>query len=194
MCQSPCSLAEQEAISDFHNNNYILHSAPFSPDDNTYLYVLRNYYNIQWRFISSDSTDYYSCYDSTMLMSLNRKLGFDLTKKASKIADSLEHTSHWNLEPEFPGGKQEMYKYIIENLVINAADLDEGEVLDKLYVLFTITTEGMLEDIRVHKAQNQSVNKKVVELFSSMPKWRPAYKYGKPAKITYSVPLTIEVK
>ncbi|MBK9318865.1 MAG: hypothetical protein IPM91_08640 [Bacteroidetes bacterium] len=79
--QSDCNKAKVNALKDFEEGNYIFHSLEFQPTESAYLFVLREDYNIQWRFIDPDFVDYYNCYDSAMTLNLKEKYGHDFLKK-----------------------------------------------------------------------------------------------------------------
>jgi hypothetical protein len=181
------------AQTDFEKGNYLFHSLEFQPTENTYLFLLSKDYNIQWRFIDQDSLDYYDCYDSALTVNLKKKYGDDFLNNARTKADSLERTENWRKEPEFPGGNAAMFKFIKERLIIEESDLGE-RIQIKIFISFTINEQGKLEDIKVMKGISEKVDNKVVQIFKEMPNWSPAYLYGKPTRMRYSVPIKLEYK
>jgi hypothetical protein len=191
--QSDSNKAKLNAQTDFEEGNYFFHSLEFQPTESTYLFVLREDYNIQWRFIDQDSLDYYNCYDSVLTMNLEKKYGDNFINIAMKKADSLERTENWRKEPEFPGGNSAMFKFIMDRLIIEQGDLGE-RIQTKIFISFTITEKGALEDINVLKGIREKVDNKVVQIFNEMPNWIPAYLYGKPTRMRYSLPIQLEYK
>ena len=81
--QTDCQKASEKAKSDFLNSDYSFHSEEILPVENTYFYVLKKYYNINWYF--GDSLDFDACYDSTMLELLKVKYGDDFLKQYQKL-------------------------------------------------------------------------------------------------------------
>lgn len=191
--QTDCYKAKLNAQTDFEKGNYLFHSLEFQPTENTYLFLLSKDYNIQWRFIDQDSLDYYDCYDSALTVNLKKKYGDDFLNNARTKADSLERTENWRKEPEFPGGNAAMLKFIKERLIIEESDLGE-RIQIKIFISFTINEQGKLEDIKVMKGISEKVDNKVVQIFKEMPNWSPAYLYGKPTRMRYSVPIKLEYK
>jgi hypothetical protein len=185
--------AEFKARKDFKEGNYFFHSSEFLPTENTYLFVLREDYNVQWRFIDQDSLDYYDYYDSTMTDLLKQKYGQDFLKKATTKADSLESTDNWRSEPEFPGGKIALFQFIHDRLKIETGDLGDG-IRTKILIQFTIKENGKLEDTKVMRGISEKVDNKVVQIFEEMPNWKPAYLYGKPIRQRYTYPINIELE
>lgn len=110
-----CENASKAAMDDFNMGQFSLHSREVLPaNGNTYFFVLKQYYNVNWYF--TDSLDYYRCYDSTMLVSLDKKYQFDILARAREMADSLERTPNWKKEADYPGGIQEVAKYVINRI------------------------------------------------------------------------------
>lgn len=191
--QTHCNKAKSNAQTDFEEGNYFFHSLEFQPTESTYLFVLREDYNIQWRFIDQDSLAYYDCYDSVLTVNLKKKYGDDFLNNVTTKADSLERTENWRKEPEFPGGNAAMFKFIMDRLIIEQDDLGEG-IQTKIFISFTITEKGALEDIKVLKGICEKVDSKVVQIFNEMPNWIPGHLYGKPVRKSYSLPIQLEFK
>ncbi|WP_186754214.1 energy transducer TonB [Echinicola salinicaeni] len=191
--QSECKKAEVKAKKDYKEGNYFFHSLEFLPTENTYLFVLREEYNVQWRFIDQDSLNYYNCYDSTLTDLLKKKYGVDFLKKATAKADSLENTDNWRIEPEFPGGTIAMLKFINDRLKIEGEDLGD-RIQTKIFIQFAIMEDGEISDIKIMRGISEKVDSKVVQIFEEMPNWKPAYLYGKPIKQRYTYPINIELK
>ena len=86
-----------------------------------------------------------------------------------------------------------MFKFILDRLIIGQGDLGES-IQTKIFISFTITEKGELEDIKVMKGISEKVDYKVVKIFNEMPNWIPAYLYGKPTRMRYSMPIQLEYK
>lgn len=86
-----------------------------------------------------------------------------------------------------------MFRFICNRLKIEQGDLDD-RTLAKIFVRFTITENGELEDIKVMKGISDKVDKKVVRIFEEMPNWNPAYLYGKPIRQRYIYPINIDLE
>jgi hypothetical protein len=59
--QTDCKKAIENAKVDFKKSDFSFHSTEILPVENTYHYVLKKYYKINWYF--TDSLDYYAFYD-----------------------------------------------------------------------------------------------------------------------------------
>lgn len=191
--QTDCNRAKLNAQIDFNKGNYTFHSLEFYPTESTYLFVLREDYNIQWRFTDKDSLNYYNCYDSALIENLNKKYGDNFLNHATLKADSLERTENWKKDPEFPGGNAALMKFILDRLAIEKDSLGD-ELQGTIYIVFTITEIGAIEGIKVLKGVSESIDNKVVQIFNKMPNWSPAYLYGKPISFRYALPIQLEQK
>lgn len=172
--QTYCAKAKLKAQTDFKKGNYFFHSLAFLPTENTYLFVLRKYYTIQWRFIDQNSLNYYNCYDSIMTICLKEKYGTDFINKANRKADSLEKTVNWIKKPTFPGGDSAMFKFISDRLMIEQGDLG-AKIQTKIIVQVIINEKGKIKDIRILTKISKKIDRQVVRIFKEMPKWEPAY-------------------
>ncbi|HLP11863.1 MAG TPA: energy transducer TonB [Flavobacteriales bacterium] len=92
-------------------------------------------------------------------------------------------------QAEFPGGKDELNKYIQEKLKwIDTADyISQG----KVYIEFEIDTSGNVTHPKIKRGLSTQVDMAVMDAFRKMPKWIPAYNCGKPVSVKYVYPLTI---
>ncbi|WP_425487959.1 energy transducer TonB [Microbacter margulisiae] len=60
----------------------------------------------------------------------------------------------------------------------------------KLIVQFTVDTTGQIKTPVIIKGVNLEINQKIINIVNHMPKWTPAYLYGKPIKQNYVLPFT----
>ncbi|NME71246.1 energy transducer TonB [Flammeovirga aprica] len=114
------------------------------------------------------------------------------SKITSAKADSLENLEQWKSDPEFPGGPTALSKFLNDHIEIDGEDLGDQRQ-KKVFVMFTITENGNIEDVMVLKGISEKMDKKIKEIFQIMPLWKPAYLYGKPVRSRYSYPLLIKL-
>ncbi|MCU4177804.1 hypothetical protein [Carboxylicivirga sp. N1Y90] len=187
--KTDCEKASNQAKKDFVNSDYSFHSLEFLPIENTYTYLLNNYYDIKWYF--TDDLEYYDCYDSVMTIYLKDKYGYDFLDKAQILADSLEQTDNWITNAEYIGGTHELMQYILTRLEIDKTDMKDG-IKTKLYIEVEIDTTGKAINPIIRKGFGEKTDKKVKEIINEMPNWKPAYLYGKPTRQKYFIPLNID--
>ncbi len=184
-----CEIASIKAQRDFYLGKYSFHSLEFFPPQSTYTYVLNKYYNIKWHF--TDSLKYYACYDSIMEQNLKTIYGNNFLDKAKKLADSLvDNSENWISNAEFIGGERELLKFFSYKLQIDFNDT--SKIKTKIFIEIEIDSTGKAVTPIIRKGINDSIDKKVIEIINQMPKWKPAYLYGKPIKQKYFIPLRID--
>jgi len=187
--QTDCQKASEKARSDFKKSDFAFHSEEMLPVENTYFYVLKNYYNINWYF--TDSLDYYACYDSIMTINLKSKYGSDFLEKAKILADSLDDTDNWISNAEYDGGQQELMMFIMTRLTIDSTDMTDG-IKTKLYIELEIDSTGKVINPIIRRGIGEKTDKNVIDIINKMPNWKPAYLYGKPIRQKYFIPLNID--
>jgi len=82
-----------------------------------------------------------------------------------------------NSEPEFPGGKKELAKYLSNNIRYprnSRNSSSRGNVI----VCFKIEKNGTITNVKVLKGVNKILNKEAKRVVSNMPNWKPAYEDG----------------
>ena len=90
--------------------------------------------------------------------------------------------------PKFPGGEQELYKYMAMNIHYPQEAIDtntQGRVL----VGFTVETDGSLSDVKVLRGVSNALDAEAIRVVSAMPKWEPAKKDGKAVRVALSLPI-----
>jgi hypothetical protein len=186
--QTDCHKAKVQAKLDFHKSNYSFHSEEMFPVEQTYFYVLSQYYKINWYF--TDSLAFYKCYDSEMTELLKKKYGKDFLNRALVLTDSLDKTVNWKKDAEFPGGQEALSKYITTKL--KQVGIKKDDFKTKVYVEFEITSSGKVTKTVIMRGTNTEIDQKVTTIINQMPYWCPAYLYGKPIKQRYTMPIKIE--
>ena len=89
--------------------------------------------------------------------------------------------------PAFPGGPKGLSQYVMENLYLPVAAID-NQVEDNILVQFTISPKGSIQDYEVlqglpfHTAA-------VVDLLRQMPAWQPATRLGVPVSSKFQLPI-----
>jgi len=113
---------------------------------------------------------------------------------AQSETDSVNNTSDTTkvviIQPEFKGGSKNLSKYITENFVY-PADAKRRSVDGKVEIEFTVEKSGDLTYIGIVKGIDDSVDKALVDLFKTMPRWTPATKNGKPVRYKIRMPFNI---
>ena len=94
------------------------------------------------------------------------------------------------LKPSFPGGMGLFYKYVGNNFKIPENFKGSG----KIYLKFFIEKDGSLTDIEIIRDLGFGLGGEAVRVIKQSPKWIPGLENGKPVRMMYSLPITINAK
>jgi TonB family protein len=181
-----CTQAHTQARQDFAHGRYELHSLEFQPLPNTYLDVLARSYHIQWRFVDNMApASHFACYDSLMWQLLKHKYGPHFAQQAQQQADSLDRTGTWNQTASFPGGIEQLQPWVWQQVKWSRLSRREGRV----FACFTVDSLGAIRDVRLLKSLDASHDQEVLRVLQQMPRWKPAYREGKPYALPFTVPI-----
>lgn len=73
----------------------------------------------------------------------------------------------------FPGGEKELYDYLLKNFKY-PEEVNNQKIDAEVYVQFIIKKDGSIENPKIINSTFDILNEPVLELISSMPKWKPA--------------------
>ena len=146
------------------------------------------------------------------------KLKFKLAqlKKANAlVAPELAGQDH---APQYPGGVQELMKFLSNNIKY-PVEAEHYGVEGRVLVSFFVGTDGMVFDMTVAKAElkNRLSDKKfskytdidkyamrekgewqlkeeALRVVGKMPNWQPAMRRGKPVRVKYTLPVSFKLK
>lgn len=120
-------------------------------------------------------------------------------KGSNKINDeevsNLNKTDNKNelvdtTQPNFPGGMGMFFKYVGNNFKIPENFKGNG----KIYLKFFIEKDGSITDIEIIRDLGFGLGDEAVRVIKESPKWIPGQVNGKPTRMIYSLPITINSK
>ena len=96
-------------------------------------------------------------------------------------------------EPQFPGGRKELLKYMDENMV-HPEEMrrlgTEGEVIVKFFV----EANGVISGVTVLKSLTTEFDEEAKRLVRNMPYWIPGKKNGTPVRYQMTMPINFKIK
>lgn len=95
--------------------------------------------------------------------------------------------------PSFPGGEQEMFRYIFEQLNYPPEAKKLG-VQGMVLVSFVVTTEGKIDKVAVVKGVHPLLDTEAVRVVSMMPDWSPGLMGDTPVNVRFSIPVTFRIR
>jgi len=102
--------------------------------------------------------------------------------------NTVYNTAGIEVKPDFPGGMEKFYKFVLSNYQTP----EEEGLKGKVYVTFVVEKDGSLTDIKVLRDIGYGTGKEAIRVLKKCPKWTPGEQNGKPVRVLYSLPITIQ--
>ncbi|MBC8151464.1 MAG: hypothetical protein H7Z72_00995 [Bacteroidetes bacterium] len=105
-----------------------------------------------------------------------------------------------NHPAEFPGGSDELGKYLSRHLRYPASLLKSGIYPPTVMVSFTVEETGAVENVEVIKLRQEDYTRlepylaKIVNVLEKMPRWKPATNGNTAVASRHIIPVSIDVK
>ena len=94
------------------------------------------------------------------------------------------------IPPQFPGGRAELMRFIIQNFRFPESYTDLSPA-GMIVCQFIVEKDGTITQVEVIRGQSQQLNAQVIKLIESMPKWTPGRQDGRPVRMRYTLPIRI---
>ena len=95
---------------------------------------------------------------------------------------SVEHN------PEFPGGMQELYKFIAENLKY-PAEAQQNGIQGKAIIRFIVEKDGSVSNVEVLRGFDANCDAEAVRVIKMLPKFKPGTQNGQVVRVYYTLPI-----
>lgn len=94
-------------------------------------------------------------------------------------------------KPQFPGGIEKFYRYIVNHFNSPTVDTD-GNI--RIFVSFVVEKDGSMSNIKVINKPGALLEKEAIRVLQSMKtKWTPGMLQSKPVRTAYNLPITIKI-
>ena len=94
--------------------------------------------------------------------------------------------------PSFPGGLEELYKWIDNNVQYPAVARENG-IEGRVILKFIVEKDGSLRDSTVIRSVHPIVDREALRLVGQMPKWNPGKRAGIPVRVRYCLPIKFKL-
>ena len=122
----------------------------------------------------------------TIAQKVKDKSDYDKTIM-NDINDSIEK------QPEYPGGIEEFYKLVGMNFKIPAA-ASKQKLEGKAIIEFMVERDGSLSEFKIVKDLGYGIGNEAIRTIKLSPKWIPGSINGKPARVLYTLPITVQTE
>lgn len=108
------------------------------------------------------------------------------TDLAAQKRDKIE-------EPQYPGGRKELLKYMEQNMV-HPADMRKLGVEGEVVVEFYVERSGVISGVSVVKSLAKEFDDEAIRLTRNMPRWIPGRKNGVLVRYKMTMPINFRLK
>ncbi len=116
------------------------------------------------------------------------------TTTTSQITEEAQETfTVVEQMPEFPGGNEELFKFINGNIRYPSIALESG-IQGRVICEFVINAEGKVTNARVVRPVDPLLDAEALRVINSMPRWNPGKQRGKPVKVRYTLPVNFKLQ
>jgi len=136
------------------------------------------YFNIPVRFSLTDGSN------STKTSTVQEKLATNAPKLVYTEVDE---------PPTFPGGESALFLYLKNNIIYPTLATEKG-IQGVVSVRFVIDPDGSIEYVEIEKSVDPILDKEALHAVSKMPKWNPGKMNGKPAYVSYNLPVRFRLE
>lgn len=108
----------------------------------------------------------------------------DLTKDAFDVVEQM---------PEFPGGAEEMMKFMMNNVKYPKEAMDKGTE-GQVMVMFVVDKDGSVVEPQVVKKVDPLLDEEALRVVKLMPKWKPGMQRGEIVRVKYTLPVSFRLQ
>lgn len=93
-----------------------------------------------------------------------------------------------DINPCFPGGEDELYRFLKKNLRYPSLALEIG-IQGRVVIGFTVSKTGEIINPKIHRSLFSACDKEAIRLIKLMPKWLPGRSGGQTVNVNYILPI-----
>ena len=117
---------------------------------------------------------------------------------SGKMYDStgveIPYCGEFEVLPQYTGGVEAMMKYLSGNITFpKDAARSRKFRSGKVYLTFTIYTDGSVRDVEVLKSLFPSCDAEAIRVVTNMPPWQPGYQECRPVRVKYNMPISFTI-
>ncbi|MDR2622257.1 MAG: TonB family protein [Dysgonamonadaceae bacterium] len=126
------------------------------------------------------------------------------SKEGVDVRDLAEHKviteapqeqifQHVEQMPRFPGGDEELLKWLSSNIQYPPVASEQG-IQGRVTLRFVVRPDGSIDDVQIVKSLEPSCDREAVRAVKKMPKWLPGKQNGNPVSVYYNLPVVFRLQ
>ena len=131
-----------------------------------------------------------------ILITLLLLIGAIVVKAQQKTENDSEYLKDKNKiytlvqkQPEFEGGKEQLYRFISKTLKY-PAEARNNNTQGKVVLMFVVEIDGTLSDVKVLRGIVDGCDEEAVRVMKACPKWIPGKQNGVSVRSIFSIPIS----
>jgi TonB family protein len=108
------------------------------------------------------------------------------SQESEEVFTFVEHM------PVFPGGDQEMHKFLVSNIKY-PKDAMEANVSGVVYVKFIVGHDGVVRNHQIVRSVNKELDAEALRVVKLMPVWTAGTMRGKPVNVQFVLPIRFKL-
>ena len=94
--------------------------------------------------------------------------------------------------PQFPGGDEELMRYIASNLKYPTVAQEMG-IEGRVTLSFVVNRNGEVGSVEVVRSLDPLCDKEAVRVIKGMPRWIPGRQGGRAVAVYYTIPILFKL-
>ena len=95
-------------------------------------------------------------------------------------------------QPEFPGGKPALEKYLTDN-IIYPLQAKRNKIQGRVITSFIVNKDGSISDAQIVRGPDPSLYAEAIRVIEAMPKWKPGMQKGKAVNVRLTIPVVFRL-
>ena len=112
-----------------------------------------------------------------------------ITKKPAEEGEIFQVVEE---QPMFPGGMEEMMKFLQQNIKYPKEAQEQGKQ-GRVIVQFVVNKDGSITGDSVVRSVDPLLDAEALRVVRSMPNWTPGKQKGKPVRVRFTLPVTFHL-
>lgn len=125
----------------------------------------------------------------------DEETGMDIAELKDVLQDDSSTGSVFTMVeqmPQFPGGEEELLKFISENLKYPYVASESG-IQGRVIVRFVVSVTGEVTNIEIMRGLDPSCDREAIRVIKTMPKWIPGKQNGKNVPVYFTIPILFKL-
>jgi len=95
--------------------------------------------------------------------------------------------------PSFPGGEEQMLKFIRDNTHYPAVARENG-ITGRVFINFVVDKDGKIKDVKVLRGIGAGCDEEAVRVVKSMPDWKAGKQNGRAVQVSFNLPVNFTLR